>query len=135
MHRDVFISHASEDKAEIARPLVEALRKAGLTVWFDEYELQMGDSLRRAIDRGLAGSTHGLIILSPDFFRKEWPQRELDALFAREEQGRRLLPVWHHVTRDDVGRASPLLADRYAVSSAAGIDTIVTAVLRAVGRA
>ena len=57
--RDVFISHASEDKESIARPLAEALILAGFLVWFDEYELRIGDSLRGKIDEGLASARYG----------------------------------------------------------------------------
>ena len=80
---DVFISHASEDKEAIARPLYEALKARGLSVWFDEAELTLGDSLRRKIDDGLARCRYGIVILSPRFLEKEWPQRELDGLVAR----------------------------------------------------
>ena len=52
----VFISHASEDKDEVARPLAEALRENGLTVWYDEFELRIGDSLRMKIDKGIANN-------------------------------------------------------------------------------
>jgi len=62
--RDVFISHASEDKLDIARPLAEALKLRGLSVWFDEYELTLGDSLRRKIEEGLRSSRFGVTILS-----------------------------------------------------------------------
>jgi hypothetical protein len=61
---DVFVSHASEDKDEIVRPLVHALRDTGLTVWFDELELKIGNSLRRKIDHGLARSRFGIVVLS-----------------------------------------------------------------------
>jgi len=70
--RDVFICHASEDKDAIARPLAEALRERGHVVWFDEFELEIGDSLRQEIDRGLARSRFGVVILSPSFFEKKW---------------------------------------------------------------
>ncbi len=68
--RDVFICHASEDKDAIARPLAEALVERGHAVWFDEFELEIGDGLRREIDRGLAISRFGVVILSPSFFEK-----------------------------------------------------------------
>jgi TIR domain len=51
---DVFISHASEDKDEVVRPLAYELQERGLRVWFDESELRIGDSLRRKIDQGIA---------------------------------------------------------------------------------
>ncbi len=129
---DVFISHAWEDKEDIARPLAEALREEGLRVWYDEFTLTLGDSLRRSIDRGLAESKYGVVILSPHFFAKEWPKRELDGLVAREvSSGKTILPVWHNVTWEDVRRFSPTLADKLAVSTAKGLDAVVEEILRA----
>jgi len=134
--RDVFVSHASEDKESIARPLAEALRHCGLTVWFDEYELELGDSLRRTIDGGLRNSRVGVVILSPHFFEKEWPQRELDGLTARRNAGEPhvILPIWHGVELDDVLAYSPPLADVVAARSADGVDSIAAAIVRALGR-
>ena len=66
---DVFISHASEDKEEVVRPLANALRKAGLKVWYDEFELHIGDSLRRKIDQGLEKIRFGIVVISPDCIR------------------------------------------------------------------
>jgi hypothetical protein len=60
---DVFISHASEDKEGVVRPLANALKSEGLRVWYDEFELKIGDSLRQKIDRGLATSRVGLVVL------------------------------------------------------------------------
>ena len=82
--KDLFISYASEDKETVARPLAEALREANISVWFDEFEILLGDSLRKNIEEGLSTSQHGLVILSHNFFRKEWPQKELNGLFALE---------------------------------------------------
>jgi len=65
MDWDLFISHASEDKDDVARPLADKFIELGLKVWYDEYTLTVGDSLRRSIDRGLAGCRYGLVILSP----------------------------------------------------------------------
>lgn len=130
---DVFISHAWEDKEAIARPLANALAKAGLRVWYDELTLTLGDSLRRSIDRGLAESKYGIVILSPQFFAKSWPQRELDGLTAREvSSGKTILPVWHNVTREDVEQFSLILADKLGVSTAGGLDNVVREILRVV---
>jgi hypothetical protein len=118
---DVFISHASEDKADAAEPLARALSSV-LRVWYDRDVLAIGDSLRQSIDRGLARSRYGIVILSPHFFRKHWPQQELNGLATREVGGQKvILPVWHHVSFDDVRAASPILADRIAGSTADGI--------------
>jgi len=134
MDWDVFISHAWEDKEDIAGPLAEALRRKGLRVWYDEFTLTLGDSLRRSIDRGLAQSRYGVVILSPNFFAKEWLQKELDGLAAREVgYGKIILPVWHNVTWEDVRRFSPTLADKLAVSTAKGLDAVVEEILRALG--
>lgn len=92
---DVFVSHASEDKDPFVRSLADLLKAEGLRVWYDEFTLQIGDSLRRTIDRGLANSRFGVVVLSPSFFAKEWPQRELDGLSTRENNGAKvILPVW-----------------------------------------
>jgi hypothetical protein len=80
---DVFISHASEDKDEVVRPLAYALQASGLGVWYDEFELRIGDSLRRKIDRGLVSSRFGVVVLSKAFFGRGWPEYELDGLVTR----------------------------------------------------
>ena len=129
---DVFISHASEDKEEIARPLAEALTKRDLRVWYDESTLRVGDSLRRAIDHGLANSRYGVVILSPSFFKKNWPQKELDGLVAREDEMQKvILPIWHQVNHDDVAKFSLLLADRVAAKTEDGLDTVANKICEA----
>jgi CRISPR-associated protein (TIGR02584 family) len=135
MDWDVFISHASEDKEAIARPLAQALEAQGLRVWFDEFTLSVGDRLRRSIDYGLANCCYGIVILSPQFFAKEWPQMELDGLIQRENRGGKvILPVWHDITHDQIQRHSPLLADRIGIASSVGLDQVVVQLLRAMGR-
>jgi hypothetical protein len=127
---DIFISHAGEDKDVIARPLAEALRENAFRVWYDEYTLKLGDRLRRSIDEGLNRCQYGIVILSHAFFSKEWPQRELDGMFAREvDEGRTLiLPIWHGVAVGEIRRYSATLADRVAISTTKGIPAIVAAV-------
>lgn len=116
--RDVFICHASEDKAAVARPLAESLLAGNLRVWFDEYELKIGDSLRRKIDQGLANSRFGVVILSESFFSKHWPQHELDGLVARQNSGEPIiLPIWHKLSKAEVMAYSPSLADKIARST------------------
>jgi hypothetical protein len=112
---DVFISHATEDKDEIVRPLANALVSAGLRVWYDEFELRIGDSLRRKIDSGLARSRFGIVVLSHSFFAKNWTQYELDGLVTREMTGEQIiLPLWHKITKSEVMAQSPSLADKVA---------------------
>jgi TIR domain-containing protein len=129
---DVFISHASEDKELIARPLADALISKGLEVWYDEFSLTIGDSLRQSIDRGLSRSRYGVVILSPRFFEKHWPQQELNGLATKEVGGKKvILPVWHEVDFEEVRQYSPTLADKYAVSSKLGLEYVVEKLLAA----
>lgn len=116
---DVFMSHASEDKSSCARPLFDALVDHGVSVWLDESELRIGNSLRRRIDEGIRSSRFGVVILSPAFFSKGWTNHELDGLVTRNVAGEQsLLPIWHNVTAEDVRAYSPSLADKLAVSTA-----------------
>ena len=116
---DVFISHASEDKDEFVRPLANALIEHGLNVWYDEMTLRIGDSLRQKIDRGLANSRVGLVVLSPSFIKKGWTNYELDGIVTRTVSGEQvLLPIWHNITKQQVIEFSPSLADKVARSTA-----------------
>jgi hypothetical protein len=116
---DAFISHATEDKNDLVRSLAEMLQKNGFSIWYDEFQLEVGDSLRRSIDKGLANSRFGIVILSPYFFAKNWPQYELDGLVAKEMNGGKvILPIWHKVSKDEVMGYSPTLADRVALITA-----------------
>jgi len=133
MKWDVFISHATEDKEEVAIPIADALSARGLRVWFDTTELSVGDSLRRKIDEGLSQSRYGIVILTHNFFAKHWPQVELDGLVSRETGSDKVvLPVWHKLTLSDVQRYSPILASRVGLSFEQGIERTIDAILRVV---
>ena len=131
---DLFICHASEDKESFVRPLAKELRKQHVEVWFDEFSLVVGDSLRESIDKGLAQSRFGAVVLSPAFFQKRWTGRELNGLVAREMAGDEtvILPVWHGVSHENVVRYSPPLADVRAIDSKKGVRYVVRELLRRV---
>jgi len=116
---DLFISHASQDKDDFVEPLAGILTKMGFRVWYDDFILKVGDSISRSIDKGIARSSYGLVVLSPHFFAKQWTQRELAGLTTREVAGRKklILPVWHNVTHEDVMEYSPTLADKKALDT------------------
>ena len=107
------------------------LQAERVEVWFDEFTLTPGSSLTRSIDQGLAKSRYGLAVLSPSFFRKKWPQWELNGLVQRHLSGSRgvLLPIWHQVDHDTVAAYSPPLADVVAIRSEIGLDNVVNRVL------
>lgn len=116
---DVFISHASEDKDAVVRPLAFALKDRGLSVWYDEFELKIGDSLRRKIDVGLSRSNFGIVVISRSFISKGWTNYELDGLITRSVTGDQLLlPIWHDITKKEVVDYSPSLADKLARNTA-----------------
>jgi hypothetical protein len=132
---DVFICHASEDKTAVARPLASALDARGLTVWLDQFQIKLGDSLRQKIDEGLRESRFGVVILSPSFFAKRWSRWELDGLVDREvTTGKKVvLPVWHEVDHDEVAAHSPSLANKLAARTGDGLEAVADAVADALG--
>jgi hypothetical protein len=134
---DVFISHASEDKLSVARPLRDALARKGVTVWLDETEMQIGHSLRRKIDAGIRSSRFGVVILSEAFFHKGWTNHELDGLVTRTVAGEQsLLPIWHDLSAEQVRAFSPSLADKVAMSTDDyGIDDIAEQIAEVVQNA
>lgn len=115
---DIFISHASEDKATVAKPLAEMLESIGLKVWLDSNELNIGDSLTNKINQGIANSKFGVIILSQSFFSKDWPIKELNSFLSTETiDNKRILPIWHKIDKEYIANYSPLLADKLSIST------------------
>lgn len=133
--KDAFICHASEDKADAARPIADALRGQGYTVWLDEAELKVGDRLLDKIDDGLANSRFGIVILSPNFFGKQWTRRELAGLVARQDAEERtiILPVWFNVDEKDIAKRLPSLAGILAARMSNGLDAVVEEIINAMG--
>ncbi len=132
---DVFISHASEDKSSFVEPLAQAIENSGYAVWYDKFTLKWGDSLRQSIERGLANSRYGIVVLSKAFFRKRWPQQELDGLFEKETHGENtILPIWHGVTESEVRKHCPIVSGRLAIDSKEGIENILFALKEVIGK-
>ena len=108
---DTFICHATEDKEYMARPLQEALSKAGVYAWLDESEIRLGQSILQEIDAGLATCRSATVILSRPFFKKNWTRYELDGIVGRKMQGEILLfPIQHGITIEEIRNHSPSLA-------------------------
>ena len=115
--RDFFLSHAGENKV-FGRLLVDELARQGATVWFDEFEIMIGDRISDAISQGLAQSHLGIALLSPAYIVKKWPMEELNTLLSLEEAGEtRILPVLHNLTHVDLVMALPILANRRYIDS------------------
>jgi hypothetical protein len=115
--RDCFLCHAWPDRQGAAKDLDDALKAAGVKTWFSELDLGLGVPMMRAIDRGLANSRIGLVLVTPQFIKglpnQGVAEKELSALLA----GNRLVPIVHGTTYDELRNVSPLLASR------TGLDT------------
>jgi hypothetical protein len=116
--RDVFLCHAWDDRQGPAKELHDLLQSRGVRVWFSEKDVSLGVPLLRAIDKGLANSKVGIVLVTPALLRR-LPQegiadKELSALLARE----RLVPVVHGTTYEALREVSPLLASRSGLSTA-----------------
>lgn len=123
---DLFVCHASEDKKDFVTPLAIALQQKGIDVWYDEFCIKWGDSIRRSIEKGLKSCKFGIVVFSHAFFRKEWPQNELDALCQRMTAGEaRILPIWHGIDEADLRAYSPLLSGILAKKSDDGVEALI----------
>ena len=122
-----FISHASEDKDGFVRPLVEKMRAQGVLVWYDEYSLKIGESLTESIDRGIRECDYGVVVLSHNFFKKNWTNLEYNSLNTRDvsQRGGVILPIWHGVCSDDIAKYNLSLADKMALNSSGDLDVLV----------
>lgn len=122
-----FISHDSEDKDSLVRELVDELNKHLCPVWFDEYTLKVGDSLRESIESGLKEAKKCIVVLSPAFLKNQgWCKAEFDSIYTREivEKNKVILPIWHGVSHREVYDYSSRLADRVALKSDEGIPAL-----------
>ena len=116
--RDAFLCHAWDDRDGAAKELHNLLESLGVKVWFSEKDVGLGTPLLRAIDKGLANSRVGIVLVTPALLRRlpaeSIADRELSALLARE----RLVPVVHDTTYEALRNVSPLLASRTGLSTA-----------------
>jgi hypothetical protein len=116
--RDVFLCHAWDDRHGAAKELHDLLESRGVRVWFSEKDVGLGVPLLRAIDKGLANSRIGIVLVTPALLRRLPTEgiadKELSALLA----GERLVPVVHNTTFEALRDVSPLLASRSGLSTA-----------------
>ncbi|PKN21388.1 MAG: hypothetical protein CVU68_07775 [Deltaproteobacteria bacterium HGW-Deltaproteobacteria-3] len=130
-----FVSHDSRDKELFAKVVAEKLVIRGVPVWFSEFSLTVGDSLRESIEKGLRECEKCILILTPNFLSNPgWTKTEFNAIFTRElvERSRRILPVWAGVTAREVYKYSPTLADRVGAQWDEGVDNVVAKLIGAI---
>jgi len=123
--RDVFLCHAWDDRQGAAKQLHDLLEGAGVKVWFSEKDLGLGVPMMRAIDKGLAASRIGLVLVTPALLarlpKESVADKELSALLA----GNRLVPIVHNTTYDALRNVSPLLASRSGLDTAEDPMTVI----------
>jgi len=131
--RDIFICHASEDKKEIVSPIVEAFTQAGISVWYDEAEIKWGDSITQKVNEGLKISRFVIVILSPSFAKKNWPQKELNAALNIEVSTGELkvlpLLVGSEEEKKEILGRYPLLNDKRYLQWSGDLQKVVDAVI------
>lgn len=131
---DIFISHASEDKDAIVRPMAIILERMGVRVWYDEFALKLGDSLSASIDKGLLDSKYGLVVLSKAFLKKNWTDYEFRSLLSKQVDGERvILPLWYDITKDEIKNYSLYLTDIKALPlSIESLKVVIPAIVKVV---
>lgn len=133
---DVFISHSADDKDHFVDDLAKALQAADISTWYDSDDIGWGKSIRQEIDKGLANSRYGIVIISPTFIEKYWTNYELDGILDKESstETQMILPIWHNVTADQVKKYSHSLSNMLALNTALNtIDDIVENVKKILG--
>ena len=133
-----FISHDFRDKEPFVRELASKLQVMLCPVWYDDYTLIAGQSLRASIEKGLKECRKCVLILSPNFLSNEgWTKVEFDSVFTREilEASDVIIPVWHGVEKQDVYNYSPRLLDKVGIPSTLGTEEVAGRILRAVNHA
>ena len=122
---DAFLSFAVEDKEIIAQQLYEALEERGLKIWYSGGQFKLGTSIQDQIKTGLEKSRFGILLISPHYFQTNWAQKELGALWAKERDCREvIIPVFHNITPEEVGKNDPHLAERWSVLTSIGIRKV-----------
>ncbi|MEJ1357083.1 MAG: toll/interleukin-1 receptor domain-containing protein [Candidatus Sedimenticola sp. (ex Thyasira tokunagai)] len=116
--RDVFLCHAWDDRKGAAKELHDLLESHGISVWFSEKDVLLGATLLREIDKGLAKSRVGIVLVTPALLSRLAGEgiadKELSALLARDL----LVPIVHDTTYEDLREVSPLLGSRSGLNTA-----------------
>lgn len=119
VHKNIaFISHDSRDKELIAKPLANKLFARSCYVWYDEYSLKVGDSLRESIEKGIRETEKCILIITPNFLENSgWTKSEFNSIFSKGimEKKSPFLPIWYNVNKEQVYNYSTTLADIYAL--------------------
>lgn len=116
---DVFISHANKDKDELIEDLYQSLKLLGVNIFYDKESLEWGDNWKNRILNGTQNAEFAIIVISSNFFDREWTERELNEFLNRQNRnGQKLiLPILHNITAEQLKEKYPSVADIQAISS------------------
>ena len=120
---DAFISYAVEDRIGIVNDLVQHLRELGINLWYANTELRVGVDIHKSISEGLANTGCAIVILSRNYFERQWPKKELNALILSERH--LVIPVWYDVKMQEVREYDPTLVELWGIEC--GQDIFATA--------
>ena len=124
---DVFISHANKDKEEFVDELNESLKKLGIKIFYDKEALEWGDNWKDRILNGVKKAEFAIIVISENFFDREWTEKELTEFLSRQNRNGQkiILPILHNISVDQLKEKYPSVADIQAIdSSKYSCDTI-----------
>lgn len=116
---DVFISHANQDKEELIEELYQSLQKLGISIFYDKESLEWGDNWKERILNGTKKAEFAIIVISENFFDREWTERELSEFLNRQNRnGQKLiLPIIHNITNEQLKSKYPNVADIQVIDS------------------
>lgn len=124
IHR-AFLSYASEE-TELASKLVQGFSSKGIKIWYAPIELKVGDKVLDSIERGMKESEYAILLISNNYLNKGWTKYEMDVLIRENiEKDRKILPIWHEVTKEQVEEKISGLAGIFALNSAIGAENLV----------
>lgn len=116
---DVFISHANKDKVDLVENLYQSLNKLGVKIFYDKESLEWGDNWKDKILNGVNKAEFAIIVISENFFDREWTEKELNEFLSRQNRNGQkiILPILKNITIEQLEQKYPTVADIQAIDS------------------
>jgi len=131
---EAFFSYASENK-EFADRMVDSLKFNGMSIWYAPLELQPGDNLLISLERGMNFSDCGILLISREYLTKNWTGFEIDNLITQYiEDGKKIIPIWLNVTKEDIKKTRPSLANIVALDANDNFDKIIGQIVKVLSK-
>jgi TIR domain. len=116
---DVFISHANRDKEDMVEALYQSIKRLGISIFYDKESLEWGDEWKKQIIEGTDRAEFAIIVISKNFFDREWTERELKEFLNRQNRNGQkiILPILHNITVEQLKEKYPSIADIQTIDS------------------